>query len=168
MKRVLLLRHAKAEVDSPTFDDHDRALAARGHADADAIAEAMKSKKLGAELAYCSSAKRTQQTWDHMAAIWGGKSILKVKRDLYLAPPDVILDFICATPDEVSSVVSVGHNPGIEELAMVLDGNWMPPKFSTCAIAVFDFDVESWDQVEPRTGKLVDYFTPSIIREKQS
>ncbi len=166
MKRVVLLRHAKAEVDSPTFDDHDRALAARGHADADAMAEAMKSKKITAEIAWCSSAKRTLETWDHMAAIWGGQTQLFVKRDLYLSPPDVIMDFVQSTSDDLSSVITIGHNPGMEELAMTLDGSWMPPKFPTCAVAVFDFDVESWSQVEPRRGSVVDYFTPKIIREK--
>ena len=60
MKRLYLLRHAKAVPPEPALEDHDRALAVRGMHDAGAMARYMRKNGFLPELVLSSSAARTR------------------------------------------------------------------------------------------------------------
>lgn len=164
MKTLVLMRHAKAENDSPTFEDRDRALSPRGHTDAELVANALAARGHKPELILCSSARRTQETCAHLVEVFGRDSHVRLMPDLYLATDLEILEHIrdCHTDADVMMVV--GHNPGMEILATDMAADGAPPKFPTAAVAVFSFDVEEWKAVKPGSGRFVDYLTPKVLK----
>jgi len=165
MKTLLLLRHAKAASDSPTFEDRDRALNARGNEDAPLIAEEMRARRYIPDLILCSPARRTQETCGHVMKALGGHIAVVFEPDLYLASDDEILDIIRAADPTSRVLLVVGHNPGLEELAMNLGANGAPPKFPTSALAVYRFDVEHWHDIARGTGDFADYITPKFLKD---
>jgi len=164
MKTLYLMRHAKASNDSPTFEDRDRALNERGNEDAPLIARAMQARRHIPDLVLCSSARRTQETCRHVLDVLGKHIPVVYEPDLYLASDDEILDTICAADPKSRALLVVGHNPGLEDLALSLGADGTPPKFPTCAVAVFRFDVENWGEVARGRGAFADYFTPKMLK----
>ena len=120
MRRLILLRHAKTETDAPSGKDHDRRLDERGRVDAAAIGEWLAEQRLVPDQVLVSTATRTRQTWDILA-------------DLFPAAPPRRSSICrnCTAParrncsqaiHEVSAGINrlmlVGHNPGLQELAL--------------------------------------------------
>ena len=66
--RLMLLRHAKSEKAEPGMSDHPRRLNARGKNDASLIGAYMARHALAADLVLVSTAERTRQTWERVAA----------------------------------------------------------------------------------------------------
>jgi phosphohistidine phosphatase len=165
MKTLLLMRHAKASGDGPTFDDRDRALNARGNEDAPLIAAEMKARRLIPDLILCSSARRTQETCAHVLEQLGHHIPVVFEPDLYLASDDEILDLIRAADPKARVLLVIGHNPGLEDLALSLGADGGPPKFPTSALAAFRFDVESWDAVGRKGGAFAGYFAPKMFKD---
>ena len=94
-----------------------------------------------------------------------------VRDDLYLAEAPDMLDMVRSLDDKVSSVMLIGHNPGMAELALLMVG---PPlsieaearhkrlreKFSTCSLAVIGFDVPTWRDLRAGRGVLEEFMRP--------
>lgn len=158
MKRVFLLRHAKAAPAEPGQDDSDRPLANRGVADAGRMARYLAKRGYAPGLVLVSPAARTVQTAE--LALDGAP--VKTLNALYLAPLMRLLGIVRDTPSSVKSLMLIGHNPGLEELATLLSARapsratW-EEKFPTCALAVLDFDVRHWSDVRPDGGALIDF-----------
>src|ERR1700730_4777270 len=123
MKRLIVVRHAKA-THKPGFDDIDRPLTGRGRGDAKRAGEWLLSDELIPELVLCSTSCRTRQTWDQLAiALAAGRDIdVQYVRRLYEAGDDDVLDVIGATPDDVRTLMIVGHNPAMQDVASGLTG----------------------------------------------
>jgi phosphohistidine phosphatase len=148
MNRLILLRHGKAERDSASGDDFDRALAQRGVAESAAMAETLADMGFHPDLVLVSAAKRTQETWAACAPAFPPTAV-RVERGLYLAEERAIRDFAEAAGESSPTVMIVGHNPGVQELAIRLlhEGGAAPTliakahgAFPTAAAAVFLFD----------------------------
>lgn len=164
MKTLYLMRHAKASNDSPTFEDRDRALNERGNVDAPLVARAMQARRHIPDLILCSTARRTQETCRHVLEVLGAHIPAVYEAELYLANDDEILDIVRAADPKARALLVVGHNPGLEDLALSLGADGAPPKFPTAAVAVFRFDVENWDDVARGRGAFADYFTPKMLK----
>lgn len=164
MKTLYLMRHAKASNDSPTFEDRDRALNERGNEDAPLIAREMQARRHIPDLILCSSARRTQETCRHVQDMLGAHIPAVYEPDLYLASDDEILEIIRAADPKARALLIIGHNPGLEDLALSLGADGAPPKFPTCAVAAFRFDVENWNEVARQRGTFADYFTPKMLK----
>ena len=111
MRRLLLLRHAKAERSQSGGRDHDRILTERGRADA---------KKLGAYLArhgfvpdraVVSTAARTRETWALLATAFGKAPPVSFEDGIYEATPQAILQVIKETGPKTGTLIVIGHNP---------------------------------------------------------
>jgi len=172
LKRLLLLRHAKAEPGGPDQDDHDRALVERGHADAAAIARYLKAKGYLAAAILCSTSARTRQTVEPVLA--QTPAPVKYLELLYHAPPGAIIATIQNADDGDDVLLVVGHNPGLEQCATLLAREAVRPreqhrhdvmeeKFPTAALAVLDFDIASWKLVAPCSARLADLVRPKDI-----
>jgi phosphohistidine phosphatase len=114
-----------------------------------------------------SPSRRTMQTWD-LAAPSLGETPVRVEKGIYEAPADRLLGLVRGVDDVVRTVVLVGHNPGVSDLARALVGHGdryafsrLRSKFVTAGIAVIDFAVEHWGDVKPGEGRLDRYVTPS-------
>ena len=170
MKRLLLLRHAKSCWDDPELSDFERPLAPRGEAATPRIAAYMARKLPVPELALCSAAKRTRQTWTLLAATLPAPCPMKPMRSLYLAPPSRLLTTIRRTADGVGCLLLIGHNPGLHSLALQLAGSGktkalarLAAKFPTAALAQLDFETDHWRDIAPGNGRLVRLVRPKDL-----
>lgn len=152
--RIAVIRHAKAEQDGPS--DAERPLAHRGHVDAREGGSWLARLGLTPDRALVSAALRARETWESLAAGAGWDLEPELDRSLYSASPETVLDLLRLLPDEVGTVVVVGHNPTAGTLAQLLDDGSGDPAaaremtaggYPTCAIAVFAYD-GSWADLD--------------------
>jgi phosphohistidine phosphatase len=142
MKTLLLMRHAKSSWADPGVEDHDRVLNARGLRSAPVMGERLLAAGHVPDRVLVSTAARARQTADLVAAVLDRGDRIDVSHQLYLAEADDILKLVRQTPAEVATLLVVGHNPGMEELASHLAGSLQP--FSTAAVAVFRQAGKDW------------------------
>lgn len=152
MPTLILLRHAKSAYPEGV-EDHDRPLSERGHRDAGRAGELLAAGHRF-DQALVSSARRAQQTWSHVAAFFPDVEP-QVHDDLYLASRDELLARVQGLPDEARSVVVVGHNEGLEQLASVL--SQVPTVLKTATVAVLS-SAEPWHRWQPGSAALDDLF----------
>ena len=176
MRSLHLLRHAKSDWSDPSLRDFDRPLNKRGRKAAPRIAAEMREFGLAPELVLCSSAVRARQTWDLVVGpLYGGDDgrpqEVRFSRSLYLASPAKLLELIQRVESGFSSLLIIGHNPGMEHLADQLAGPESDPlllqtlreKYPTAALACFELDIAEWSQVAPGQAKLVRFLTPRSL-----
>jgi phosphohistidine phosphatase len=168
MKRLLLLRHAKAE--QAGKDDHARTLTGRGRKDA-AHMGAWLHKNYAVDLVLCSTSARTRETWDLVAEELGDTPKIEFTKALYLAPARGMLKIVQGISDDQKTLMLIGHNPGTEELAAALARepankdeqkriDTLKEKYPTAAIAVLEFDADHWADVKEASGALAAFVRP--------
>jgi phosphohistidine phosphatase len=164
-RTLVLLRHAKA--DWPTGPDHERPLADRGRQDAPAAGRRLVDDGIAPDLALCSTATRTRETWKLAAHELEQRPKTVYEERLYDASLGQLIALVNETPDEIGSLVLVGHNPGMHGLADALAGSAKGDTqhrmnhagFPTAAFAVLTFS-GSWKTVEHGVGRLVNFWAP--------
>lgn len=119
MDRLILLRHGEAERDSQTGEDFDRPLAKRGRKESAATGEALADLGLIPDLALASGALRTRETWMAVAPAFP-KARVRFDDNLYLAEAAVIRRIAEAAGEGCGALMVIGHNPGLQELALAL------------------------------------------------
>jgi phosphohistidine phosphatase len=149
MRTLVLVRHAKSAYPDGV-PDHDRPLNDRGEREAPVVGDLLVDRIPEVDLALVSTGLRAQQTWAAVA-----RRVAAARRedssDLYLATSNELLSLVNGLPAATTSVVMVGHNPGLEDLATVLSGVPVTLKTSTFAILHSGSDWESW---KPGTATL--------------
>lgn len=151
-KTLILMRHAKAE-EGLGKPDHDRELAARGRRDAVAAGRWLHAEGLVPDLVICSTAVRTRQTWDAVVDGGGQSEFIEYRKSVYEGGVRHTLETIREDGDEAQTVMVVGHNPTMAELASLLcdgDGSTrahdaMATGFVTSGIAVLSYQGEWCD-----------------------
>jgi phosphohistidine phosphatase len=167
IKHLFLLRHAKSSWDDPTLADHDRPLAPRGRRAARVIAEHLRRKGIAPELVLCSPSRRTRQTLTRIAPGLGENADVQIDSELYTASAAELLEVLREVPDEVQSVMLIGHNPGIQDLALSLARGGsevvrVRSKFPTAALATLELD-GSWRELAPGSAELVSLVKPKDL-----
>lgn len=165
--RLIVLRHAKSSWTDDSLEDHDRPLNARGRSASDAIGAWLAANEHAPDEVLCSSAVRTQETWQRVAAHLNHPPSAVPRHDLYLAEPTHLLEALADAQGRC--VALVGHNPGIGQFAAAVLASRPAHKefdrFPTLATLVADFDLESWRSVAPGTGRLVDFVVPRDLTD---
>ncbi|MCZ7461130.1 SixA phosphatase family protein [Streptomyces sp. WMMC940] len=164
-RRIVLLRHAKA--DWPQVSDHERPLADRGRTDAPVAGRKLADTGIPFDLALCSTATRTRETWKLAVQELPERPRTVYEERLYEASLGDLLALLNETPDEVTDLLLIGHNPGMHALADALAGTaegdalqrMSRGGFPTAAFAVVGFS-GSWKSVEHGVGTLIDYWAP--------
>jgi phosphohistidine phosphatase len=164
---LYLLRHAKSSWADPRLPDRERPLAPRGRRDAKRIAEHLRRLEVEAELVLCSRAVRTRETLELVRPALA-TSTVELEEELYGASSDELLARIGLVPDAVASVMLIGHNPGLQELALVLASGGDEPerleaKFPTAALATLALSTP-WSRVAQGEGMLAAYVVPKQLR----
>ncbi len=167
MKTIILLRHAKSSWDEAGTPDFERPLSPRGKRACAAVRTALGRLGAAPELVLCSLARRTQETLRRIApALAGGPDVI-VERRLYLASAKKLLERLQALEAEPDSVLLLGHNPGLQRLAVELAGRGeaaalkrLAAKFPTAALAELSFPGKSWRELEPGSAELVSLWSP--------
>ena len=164
MKRLYLLRHAKSSWKDTSLPDHDRPLAGRGRRAAKAIARHMRAHDMEPELVLCSTARRARETLEGIEPAVDTRAI-EVESDLYAATAPALLERLRSIPDTVESVMVIGHNPGLQELALDLAHpasatSELAAKYPTAALARLAFEGSSWQELDRDTAELVELVRP--------
>jgi phosphohistidine phosphatase len=168
MRTLQLLRHAKSDWDDATADDHDRVLAPRGERAATLVGVHL-SQDGAPELVLCSTARRAVETWERAAAQLPHPPPVELDGALYLASPAQILARVRRVDDAVRRVLVVGHNPGLQALAVQLAGGPGSPgaarvgKFATAALATFSIRRGGWGDLDARAATLADFVRPADL-----
>ncbi|CAM5353552.1 SixA phosphatase family protein [Streptomyces aurantiogriseus] len=165
-RRIVLFRHAKA--DWPQVTDHERPLAERGRQDAAVAGRKLTDTGIPIDLALCSTATRTRETWKLAVQEFPQRPKTVYEERIYEASPGELIALLNETSDDVRNLLLVGHNPGIQGLADILSGTAEGDArermdrrgFPAAAFAVVSFD-GSWKSLEPGVATLLDYWTPS-------
>ena len=170
MRRLLLLRHAKAERLQPGGRDQDRALTERGCAAAKTLGAYLARHHSIPDCAVVSTAARTRETWTRLAKAFGHAPPARFEDRLYDASPHAMLEVIKETAAEIGTLLVVGHNPGLQELAAMLVATGdvearerLGREFPTCALATISFAAENWGGVHAHGGRLEHFVTPSWL-----
>lgn len=171
MRQLILMRHAKTERSNPG-GDHARLLTDRGQADARLIAGWLRDKGLAPAMVLVSDAARTRQTVAGLASALAPGAETVFSNKLYLAAPETILHEIWSAPDSAATLLVIGHNPGMHELAFTLAQkgprnmrDLIAGYFPTGATAVFAFETGGWADVMPGRGAMTGFVAPKALRE---
>jgi phosphohistidine phosphatase len=166
MRTLLLLRHAKSSWAEPTVVDHDRRLTSRGTRAAGHVAAHLLSQGTRPALVLCSSARRTQETLEALRPAIEDSADVRIEDDLYGADATTILLRLNTVDPTVGSAMVVGHNPGLQQLAIDLAGDGdatalvqLRTKFPTAALATMTFDGE-WAGLGSGDGYLASLVVP--------
>ncbi len=171
MLRLSLLRHAKSSWDDASLDDYDRPLNARGRAAAPRMGRHLHRSwletRLPPDLVLCSTATRARETWMLAAAEIAPPPPVTYVEWLYLAGADAVLERLRQLPRGVRHAMVVGHNPDLQELAMLLIARGdreevaaLRAKLPTCGLVVLDIPAGSWKQIRGATAELAAFVTP--------
>ena len=156
MKKLLLIRHAKAEKDSPGRD-FDRPLKYTGIQDTTFMADRLKAESIVPQLIVSSPALRTKTTAEIFADNFTLPEPTLIKK-IYEASEKTWLSVINQLPNEYGFIAVVGHNPGVSQILDYLTGEVR--EVHTCTTVVIDFEVNDWGEISSDSGKLVYYSSP--------
>jgi phosphohistidine phosphatase len=147
--------------------DRLRPLAPRGRRDAKRVAKHVRRLGRKPELVLCSSATRARETLELLRpAVGAAKAIFE--EELYAASCDELLARIQRVPDGVASVMLIGHNPGVHQLALTLASagdelDRLEAKFPTAALATLTAR-QTWSRLAPADATLSAYVVPKQLR----
>jgi phosphohistidine phosphatase len=174
MSRLMLLRHAKTASAEPGENDRDRKLTARGRSDAPIIGAYMAQHRLVPDLALVSPATRAWETWELVAGALGANDLAAKPRlvkdeRIYNASPRRLSILIRETRN-AATILLVGHNPGLHELAMSLIASGdvnarerLLEKLPTCGLVVIDLPFDDWPELHANSGRLERFVTHGLI-----
>jgi phosphohistidine phosphatase len=167
MLRLMLLRHAKSDWSKPGEVDHDRDLNKRGRETAPRIGHYIAGHGLSPDHVLCSTAQRARTTWELVATELDVPPQTVFERRLYNAAAQAVLDLVRATENGVRTLLVVGHNPGLQDLAgaLIASGNLdhrerLSEKLPTGALVVIDFALDKWTELHPQAGRLERFIAP--------
>ncbi len=158
---LILMRHAKSDWNLAALNDHDRPLNARGRDGARAMGHWLRTQGHVPDAVLVSSAMRTVETYDRL----GFDMPATITRDLYLQDADVMLGILRKAT--APTVLMLGHNPGIGEMAWHLcaarPDHVRFADYPTCATLVVRFDVDGWNDIGWHKGQPMDFAIPSDV-----
>jgi phosphohistidine phosphatase len=164
LKTLYLLRHAKSSWDQRGVADHDRVLAPRGRKASKLIAAHIRERDIAPDVVLCSTSARTRETLERILPVLGDDVDIRFERAVYAASPGTLLELVRNLGDDVESAMVIGHNPGIQELAVRLarsgeDLDELREKFPTAALATLEL-AGDWPDLGNGKAKLTAFVKP--------
>jgi len=168
MKTLTVLRHAKSSWDDAVARDFDRPLNARGQRAAVTVGRHMRSEGLTFDHVVASPAVRIVETVEQVETGYGSALAPEWDRRIYLASASTLLDVVHELPAGADSALLIGHNPGLEDLVLMLVPDRVgdllrdsvEEKFPTAALAMITFDTDDWAAIRSSAGTLVRFVRP--------
>ena len=149
MKRLILLRHGKADSVSSLGGDLERGLTDRGRRDTALMGRVLAEAGFTPDLVLVSAARRTRETWEEVSPAFPDAAV-EFSRGLYLASREHLMHTLDATGDTADCLMIIGHNPGLHELALAcaspeqIDEAGALDSFPTAAVGVFARTPTGW------------------------
>lgn len=165
MRQLSLLRHAKSSWAEDGQPDRDRPLAPRGRKSGRRLAVHLREQGVRPDLVLCSPAARTRETLELIRAELGDGVDVQVEEELYGAGARELLDRLRRLPDAVEWAMVVGHNPGLQQLVVLLarDGALRErarSHYPTGALATLRLPEGGWSELAPGRAELREYVAP--------
>jgi phosphohistidine phosphatase len=168
------MRHAKSSWDDPKLPDHARPLNARGRRSVSVMRQVMHELGLVPDIVLVSSARRTLQTLEALEP-WEDTPLVEPMDALYLANAKQMLKVLHGVRETARSVLLVGHNPGLHELALLLVGphamthanpdmRRLAAGYPTGALAEFAIP-GPWSALGEEGGRLLRFLCPRDLPE---
>ncbi len=147
MKTLHIARHAKSSWEYPELSDEERPLLRKGIKRTRKTGSFLKDNKIRIDHIISSPAVRAYETARILAEVLNyPEDHLKVVNSLYHANTNVLLDQLYSLPDEINSVMLVGHNPMFTSFAnhfLTTKIDWLP----TSGIVSIDFNTDKWENI---------------------
>jgi phosphohistidine phosphatase len=164
MRRLYLLRHAKSSWKEAGLPDRERPLAPRGRRAAKAMARHVAEAGIEPQLVLCSPARRALETLERIRPSLHDAEV-DVDSELYGPDAAALLERLRRVPDAVGSVMLIGHNPALQDLALELARpgsarSEIAAKYPTGALIELALPVDSWDAVAEAGGELAAFVRP--------
>jgi phosphohistidine phosphatase len=161
MKKIILVRHSKAEEQASGITDFERSLTGKGKNIAGEIAAIFKEKEKTPGILVSSPAFRALETAIIFAGVFNIKpEKIKINSNIYSRMNlDVIEDILIETGDSTDKITLFGHNPSFSEIAHHLSkggADYMPK----CGVICISFDIDNWAEIKSKTGKIEYYLKP--------
>ena len=152
MKTLIVMRHARAEPDSPS-GDFARKLTPKGIAEATAGSGRIASLELRPDRVVTSGAARALATAEIAASRLDALELLVMDDRIYDAEFAALFLVVTEIPDECETVLLVGHNPGVEDFVdQLAAGHGGLAAFTPAAFVVIDISVASWGALGASCG----------------
>jgi phosphohistidine phosphatase len=135
-RTLLILRHASA-ANKPGVVDVERPLTPLGRTEATRVGREIAA--LRPEHVLCSPALRARQTWQQISAELGTQPKTDFEPEMYLAHTEALRELVWQTPDDVPTLLLIGHNPAVHQLARTLLGSEAPQHFPPASLATVTF-----------------------------
>ena len=170
MHQLLLLRHAKSSWDTAGVPDRERTLTPRGRRAAAAIRRGMRDLGLAPDVILVSSAKRTMETLNALEP-WDETPLIEPLDELYLANKTRLLTTLRGVVETVRTVLLIGHNPGLHDLAIALADprasaeklvHGVRESYPTGALTEFAI-TGPWARLDAEGGRLLRFLTPRML-----
>jgi len=160
MKTLIIVRHAKAEVLPSNKTDYERKLTASGKADAEKMALQLTNQIDCPDIFIASTAKRAWSTAKRFAAAFNiEETKIVAHKKIYEASADTLIEMVQNIDNQNKTAIIFGHNPGYTQLAYFFSGNGSI-ELPTCGMAIIEFDLNDWQHVAYKNGKLTYFSRP--------
>ncbi len=158
------MRHAEAINANLELDDFHRPLSYYGTRQVEAIKNDFIRVAITPQLVLVSNAVRTKRTAEILAAGIIEPANIQYLQNLYLCSYQELLNIITATDKKVNDLMVIAHNPSLYELTYHLaNHDEMIEEFPTSAIAIFDFDIDNWQEISHQHHKISNFITPKNV-----
>jgi len=171
VKTLYLLRHGKSSWKDRSLADPDRPLNDRGRRAAALMGDYLRREAIQPRLILCSAARRARETLVGLEAMTGDGGVpTLIEEALYMSDPEDLLLRLNRVEDSVPSVMVIGHNPGLQELALTLVGDGgdlgrrIAIKYPTAALAVFTAAVSRWQDLRSGGARLERFIRPKDLQ----
>jgi Phosphohistidine phosphatase SixA len=166
MKKLIFVRHGKAEDESPEISDFERSLTLRGKLVCRLMAHKLKTKEQSPGILVTSSAFRALETALIFAGEFGiNEEDIILKRNIYHGLSIANLqDIISGLSEETETITLFGHNPSFSDITNSLckEGCDFMPKSGVICIS---FNIRTWSEIKRNSGKLEYFLKPEKIHE---
>lgn len=164
MKTLYILRHGQAEQSTIEMDDFDRALTPKGCERLESLSDELTTLGIQTQQILCSTSKRTRQTAEIITKDFSTVTqtgAIQYDQNLYLPRLETLYNIIAGADESLSSLMIIGHNPGLHQISIELSGSgdknhfeklcqYFPPG----AFVELTLDIEHWYEVTPKCGIL--------------
>ena len=161
MKKLIILRHAKSSWDDAGLSDFDRPLNERGERDAPFMGKVLDEHGTTPDLIISSPAARARRTAELVKKAAGWSAPLMFDERIYEASQQTLFSIVTGLSDDVSTCVLAGHNPGMEGIVRFLTGTVV--EMPTASVAIIEFDIDTWSEVEAGKGRLLEVMRPKEL-----
>lgn len=164
MRTIIAIRHAKSSWASPNLTDQERPLNKRGHNDAPRMAKILKEIEGQVDIFCSSPAKRAHSTAMYFADCYEiAHNEISIEHDLYFKDESDILDLIQNQQDKHQNMMFFSHNPTITGFVNQFTDVYID-NIPTCGISILKAQVNTWQEVNSSTLKLVKSLYPKMIQ----